>query len=68
MPNRYVKITVVKDCQAGSVGIMLAGEDHDVRDTEAQKLIERGFAKPFKAAKAVKKPVQETVAATVDAD
>ena len=47
---------------------MLAGEDHDVRDTEAQKLIERGFAKPFKAAKTVKKPVQETVAAAVDAD
>jgi hypothetical protein len=68
MPNRYVKITVVKDCQAGSVGIMLAGEDHDVRDTEAQKLIERGFARPFKEAKASKKPVQEIVAAAVDAD
>jgi len=66
MPNKFVKITVVKDCQAGSTGIMLAGEDHDVRDTEAQKLIARGYAKPFKEAKAVKKPVQETVAPAVD--
>lgn len=47
---------------------MLAGEDHDVRDTEAQKLIARGYAKPFKEAKAVKKPVQETVAPAVDAE
>ena len=49
MPNRYMKITVIKDCQAGSVGIMLAGEDHDVREDEAQKLIGRGYAKQWSA-------------------
>lgn len=56
MPNRYMKITVIKDCQAGSVGIMLAGEDHDVREDEAQKLIDRGYAKQWSAkiAKTVK--------------
>jgi len=58
MPNRYIKITTIKDCQAGSVGIMLAGEDHDVREDEAQKLIDRGYAnlwsdKPAKVAKVV---------------
>jgi len=51
MPNRYIKITAIKDCQAGSVGIMLAGEDHDVREDEAQKLIDRGYAKPYEAKK-----------------
>jgi hypothetical protein len=49
MPNRYMKITVIKDCQAGSVGIMLAGEDHDVREDEARKLIDRGYAKQWSA-------------------
>lgn len=59
MPNRYIKITTIKDCQAGSVGIMLAGEDHEVRDVEAQKLIDRGYAKPYEAKKAVKAPVAD---------
>ena len=52
MPNRLIKITTIKDCQTGSVGIMLAGEDHDVREDEANKLIDRGFAKLWKAKKA----------------
>ena len=60
MPNRLIKITTIKDCQAGSVGIMLAGEDHDVRQDEADKLIDRGYAKLWKAKKAK--------AAEVDAD
>ena len=51
MPNKLIKITTVKDCQAGSVGIMLADEDHEVREEEAQKLIDRGYAKPYKAKK-----------------
>jgi hypothetical protein len=49
MPNRLIKITTIKDCQAGSVGIMLAGEDHDVREDEANKLIDRGYAKLWSA-------------------
>ena len=28
---------------------MLAGEDHDVREDEAQKLIDRGYAKQWSA-------------------
>jgi len=52
MPNRLIKITTIKDCQAGSVGIMLAGEDHDVREDEANKLIDRGYAKLWSAKKA----------------
>lgn len=68
MVNRLVKITTLKDCQAGSVGIMLAGEDHEVRENEAQKLIDRGFAKLYKPGKTVKKPVQETVGTYSDAD
>jgi hypothetical protein len=68
MPNRLVKITAIKDCQAGSVGIMLAGEDHEVRESEAQKLIERGYATPYQAVKVVKKAVQETVNAISSAD
>ena len=31
---------------------MLAGEDHDVREDEANKLIDRGYAKLWKAKKA----------------
>ena len=68
MPNRLVKITTIKDCQAGSVGVMLAGEDHEVRESEAQKLIERCYAKPYQAAKTVKKAVQETVSSISDAE
>ena len=49
MPNKLIKITTIKDCQAGSVGIMLEGEDHDVRENEANKLIERGYAKLWSA-------------------
>lgn len=60
MTMKLIKITAIKDCQAGSVGIMLAGEDHDVREDEANKLIDRGFAKLWKAKKAK--------AAEVDAD
>ena len=60
MTMKLVKITTLKDCQAGSVGIMLAGEDHDVRQDEANKLIDRGYAKLWSA----KKPK----AAEVDAD
>ena len=52
MPNKLIKITTIKDCQAGSVGIMLAGEDHDVREDEANKLIDRGYAKLWSAKKA----------------
>ncbi len=39
---------------------MLAGEDHNVREDEANKLIDRGYAKLWKAKKAK--------AAEVDAD
>jgi hypothetical protein len=60
MPNRLIKITTIKDCQAGSVGIMLAGEDHDVRQDEANKLIDRGYAKLWS--------VKKAKAAEVDAD
>ena len=60
MTMKLVKITTLKDCQAGSVGIMLAGEDHDVLENEANKLIDRGFAKLWSAKKAK--------AAEVDAD
>ena len=49
MPNKLIKITTIKDCQAESVGIMLAGEDHDVRQNEANKLIDRGYAKLWSA-------------------
>jgi len=56
MTIKLVKITTLKDCQAGSVGIMLAGEDHDVREDEANKLIDRGYAKLWSAKKA--KPVE----------
>jgi len=57
MPNRLIKITTIKDCQAGSVGIMLAGEDHELREEEANKLIDRGYAKLWSAKKA--KPVKD---------
>ena len=60
MTTKLIKITAIKDCQAGSVGIMLAGEDHDVLENEANKLIDRGFAKLWSAKKAK--------AAEVDAD
>ena len=49
MTMKLVKITTLKDCQAGSVGIMLEGEDHDVREDEAKKLIDRGYAKLWSA-------------------
>ena len=52
MTIKLVKITTLKDCQAGSVGIMLEGEDHDVREDEANKLIDRGYAKLWSAKKA----------------
>ena len=68
MPNKIVKITVITDCRATSVGEMTAGGDYDVPEKEAQKLIDRGFAKPYEAAKVVKKAVQETVSSYSDAD
>jgi len=71
MPNKIVRITVITDCRATSVGEMTAGGDYDVPEKEAQKLIDRGFAKPYemaKVAKVVKKATQETVNSYSDAD
>ena len=68
MPNKIVKITVITDCRATSVGEMTAGGDYDVPEKEAQKLIDRGFAKEYKPGKTVKKAVQETVSSYSDAD
>lgn len=68
MPNRIIRISIITDCRATSVGEMQAGSDYDVPEAEANKLIDRGFAKLYVAGKKVKKAVQETVNAVSDVD
>ena len=57
-----MKVKILKKCTIGMGGNMHQGEEHDVPDRIAEKLIKRGFAKkatkpktPKKTDRAVKK-------------
>ena len=43
-----MKIKILEKCYTGTVGNMFAGEEHDMDDRIAEKLIARGFAEPAK--------------------
>jgi len=45
-----MKVSIIKKCFTGTVGNLMVGEEYDLHDNIAQKLIDRGYAK-----KAVKK-------------
>jgi len=43
-----MKIEILKKCFTGTVGNMMAGEEHEVHENIGQKLIDRGYAKAAK--------------------
>jgi hypothetical protein len=50
-----MKVKITEKCYTGTQGNMFAGEEHDLDDKIAEKLIARGFAEPVKASKKSKK-------------
>lgn len=46
-----MKIKILEKCYIGTNGNMFAGEEHDIDDRIANKLIARGFAEEAKAKK-----------------
>lgn len=44
-----MKIQILEKCYTGTAGNMFAGEQHDVNDEIAEKLIQRGYATKVKA-------------------
>lgn len=49
-----MKIKILEKCYIGTNGNMFAGEEHDIDDRIANKLIARGFAEEAKAKKTKK--------------
>ena len=49
-----MKVKIIEKCYTGTQGNMFAGEEHDLDDRIAEKLIERGFAEAATAKKAPK--------------
>jgi hypothetical protein len=46
-----MKIQILEKCYTGTSGNMFAGEQHDLNDEIAEKLIARGFAEKVKSTK-----------------
>lgn len=57
-----MKIKILEKCYTGTVGNMFAGEEHDMDDRIAEKLIARGFAEPAKKAGRPKKKLFDRAA------
>lgn len=57
-----MKIKILEKCYTGTVGNMFAGEEHDMDDRIAEKLIARGFAEPVKKAGRPKKKLFDRAA------
>ena len=45
-----MKIKIVNKCFVGTGGNLMAGEEHEVEDRIAEKLIDRGYAQAVKKA------------------
>lgn len=57
-----MKIKILEKCYTGTVGNMFAGEEHDMDDRIAEKLIARGYAEPAKKAGRPKKKLFDRAA------
>ena len=57
-----MKIKILEKCYTGTVGNMFAGEEHDMEDRIAEKLIARGYAEPAKKAGRPKKKLFDRAA------
>jgi hypothetical protein len=49
-----MRIKVIEKCYTGTQGNMFAGEEHDLDDRIAEKLIQRGYVEAVTAKKAPK--------------
>tara|TARA_B100001939_G_C16763700_1_gene539444 strand:+ start:430 stop:624 length:195 start_codon:yes stop_codon:yes gene_type:complete len=49
-----MKIKILEKCYTGTQGNMFKGDEHDIDDNIAEKLIARGFAEKAEAKKAKK--------------
>lgn len=58
-----MKIKILEKCYIGTNGNMFAGEEHDIDDRIANKLIARGFAEESKAKKTKKSIINRAVKA-----
>lgn len=63
-----MKVIILEKCYTGTVGNMFAGEEHDLDDRIATKLIARNLAELPKAPKAKKKGLSLTNRKVKDAD
>lgn len=54
-----MKIKIIEKCYTGTVGNMFAGEEHDVDDRIAEKLIARGYAEEAKKPGRPKKKLED---------
>lgn len=51
-----MKVKILQKCFTGFGGNMMAGEEHDLPDRTAEKLIKRGYAEAASKPKAALKP------------
>jgi len=51
-----MKVKILQKCFTGVGGNLYAGEEHDLPDVTAEKLIKRGFAEAASKPKAAPKP------------
>ncbi len=58
-----MKIKILEKCYIGTNGNMFAGEEHDIDDRIASKLIIRGFAEEVKVKKAKKSIINRAIKA-----
>jgi len=58
-----MKIKILEKCYTGTVGNMFKGEEYDMDDRIAEKLIARGFAEPVKKAGRKKKQLTDRAVA-----
>jgi len=49
-----MRVKITEKCYTGTQGNMFAGEEHEIDDRIAEKLIARGYAEPVKEKKAAK--------------
>ena len=55
-----MKVKILEKCFTGFGGNMMKGEEHDLPDKTAEKLIKRGYAQAATAPKAKSKPAKKT--------
>jgi hypothetical protein len=63
-----MKVKITEKCYTGTQGNMFAGEEHDLDDKIAEKLIARGYAEAVAAPKKAKKKFNLSNRAVDEAD